>query len=73
MGFFQDLKEDLSQAVGELLPEEGTGVAFDDTQEDTGVDAALKEVEEALAAELGERGERRIHARPHVPYRHKIR
>ena len=54
MGFFQDLKEDLSQAVGELLPEEETGVTFDDTQEDTSVDAALKEVEEALAAELGE-------------------
>ena len=25
MGFFQELKEDLSQAVNELLPEEETG------------------------------------------------
>ena len=55
MGFFQDLKEDLSQAVGELLPEEElTMQQADDPEEDSGVDAALKEVEAALAAELGE-------------------
>lgn len=58
MGFFQDLKEDLSQAVGELLPEEemtGQQEADVDVEEDAGVDAALKEVEEALAAEFDEK------------------
>lgn len=58
MGFFQDLKEDLSQAVGELLPEEemtGQQEADIDVEEDAGVDAALKEVEAALAAEFDEK------------------
>ena len=30
MGFFSDLKDDLSQAVNELMPEEGTGEAVKD-------------------------------------------
>lgn len=53
MGFFQELKEDLSQAVNELLPEEETGQESKKDDEDKALDDALKEVEEALAAEVG--------------------
>ena len=53
MGFFQELKEDLSQAVNELLPEEETGQESKTDDEDTALDDALKAVQEALAAEVG--------------------
>lgn len=54
MGFFQDLKEDLSLAVGEMMPdEELTEVEMMDIEEDTAVDEAMKEVEKALAEEFG--------------------
>ena len=53
MGFFQELKEDLSQAVNELLPEEETGQKSKKDDEDKALDDALKEVQEALAAEVG--------------------
>lgn len=52
MGFFQELKEDLSQAVNELLPEEETGQESKKDDEDKALDDALKEVQEALAAEV---------------------
>ena len=53
MGFFQELKEDLSQAVNELLPEEETGQESKKDDEDKALDDALKEVQEALVAEVG--------------------
>ena len=53
MGFFQELKEDLSQAVNELLPEEEAGQESKKEDEDKALDDALKEVQEALAAEVG--------------------
>lgn len=53
MGFFQELKEDLSQAVNELLPEEETGQESKKEDDDKALDDALKEVQEALAAEVG--------------------
>ncbi len=53
MGFFQELKEDLSQAVNELLPEEEMGQESKKDDEDKALDDALKEVQEALAAEVG--------------------
>ena len=53
MGFLQELKEDLSQAVNELLPEEETGQESKKDDEDKALDDALKEVQEALAAEVG--------------------
>lgn len=53
MGFFQELKEDLSQAVNELLPEEETGQESKKDDEDKALDDALKEVQQALAAEVG--------------------
>ena len=54
MGFFQDLKEDLSLAVGEMMPDEAlTEVEMMDIEEDTAVDEAMKEVEKALAEEFG--------------------
>ena len=53
MGFFQELKEDLSQAVNELLPEEETGQESKKDDEDKALDDALKEVQEARAAEVG--------------------
>ena len=53
MGFFHELKEDLSQAVNELLPEEETGQESKKDDEDKALDDALKEVQEALAAEVG--------------------
>ena len=55
MGFFQDLKDDLSLAVGEMLPdEEMTEKEMLDLEEDTAVDDAMKEVEKALAEEFGQ-------------------
>ena len=57
MGFFQDLKEDLSLAVGELLPEDQMGeVQIDEEllEEDTAVDETMKEVEKALAEEFAQ-------------------
>lgn len=54
MGFFQDLKEDLSLAVGELLPEEEKETEQTDMElveeEDTNEDETMKELEEALTA-----------------------
>lgn len=54
MGFFQDLKEDLSQAVNELMPEEGEmaeeTVAIDEKQAEDDlaeIEALLREKEEA--------------------------
>lgn len=52
MGFFQDLKEDLSLAVDELLPEEKQMQEQLDLEEDTAVEDAMKEVEKALAEEF---------------------
>ncbi len=50
MGFFQDLKEDLSQAVTELVPEEATGeVVIDEKQAENDlmeIEALLKGKEE---------------------------
>lgn len=55
MGFFQDLKDDLSLAVGEMLPDEAmTETEMQDLEEDTTVDEAMKEVEKALAEEFGQ-------------------
>lgn len=55
MGFFQDLKDDLSLAVGELLPEEELAEAKEqELEEDTAVDEAMKEVEKALAEEFNQ-------------------
>lgn len=54
MGFFQDLKEDLSLAVGEMMPDEALSESeLQDIEEDTAVDEAMKEVEKALAEEFG--------------------
>ena len=54
MGFFQDLKEDLSLAVGEMMPDEALSeIEVLDVEEDTAVDEAMKEVEKALAEEFG--------------------
>lgn len=60
MGFFQDLKEDLSLAVNELLPEEEKAVdqAAEDQlieEEDTNLDETMKELEAVLAAEFVEK------------------
>ena len=55
MGFFQDLKQDLSLAVNELLPEEELAEKeLQDLEEDTAVDEAMKEVEKALAEEFAQ-------------------
>ena len=55
MGFFQDLKDDLSLAVGEMLPDEELSESEAlDLEEDTAVDEAMKEVEKALAEEFGQ-------------------
>ncbi len=43
MGFFQELKEDLSQAVTELMDEELNDVADEETAEDIRVDSSLEE------------------------------
>ena len=54
MGFFQDLKEDLSLAVGEMMPDEALSESeLLDGEEDTAVDETMKEVEKALAEEFG--------------------
>lgn len=54
MGFFQDLKEDLSLAVGEMMPDEALSESeLLDIEEDTAVDETMKEVEKALAEEFG--------------------
>ncbi len=54
MGFFQDLKDDISLAVGEMVPDEALSeTEMLDLEEDTAVDEAMKEVEKALAEEFG--------------------
>lgn len=53
MGFFQDLKDDISLAVGEMVPDEALSeTEMLDLEEDTAVDEAMKEVEKALAEEF---------------------
>jgi len=54
VGFFQDLKDDISLAVGEMVPDEALSeTEMLDLEEDTAVDEAMKEVEKALAEEFG--------------------
>ena len=54
MGFFQDLKDDISLAVGEMVPDEVMSeTEVFDLEEDTVVDETMKEVEKALAEEFG--------------------
>ena len=58
MGFFQDLKEDLSQAVTELVPEEDTDAVIDEKQVEDDlaeIEAMLKEKEEVKKEEKKER------------------
>ena len=58
MGFFQDLKEDLSQAVTELVPEEDTDAVIDEKQAEDDlaeIEAMLKEKEEVKKEEKKER------------------
>lgn len=52
MGFFSDLKDDLSQAVNELLPEEGSDEALKETvQEETATDEEVADVTEEVSDE----------------------
>ena len=39
MGFFSDLKEDLSQAVNELIPEDGADVKETEAEAGSGAEA----------------------------------
>ena len=58
MGFFQDLKEDLSQAVTELVPEEKAEAVIDEKQAEDDlaeIEAMLKEKEESKKEEKKER------------------
>lgn len=53
MGFFQDLKQDLSQAVNELMPEDAVKEAeVIDTEDDTTMDDTLRDVEAALSKDF---------------------
>ena len=45
MGFFSDLKEDLSQAVNELIPEDGADVKASEAETESGVEAQEEEKE----------------------------
>ena len=50
MGFFSDLKEDISQAVGEVAPEEETkGASAKDNKEDIDLNALLDNIDEDSA------------------------
>ena len=58
MGFFQDLKEDLSQAVTELVPEEEKETVIDEKQAEDDlaeIEAMLREKEDAKKEEKKER------------------
>ena len=58
MGFFQDLKEDLSQAVTELVPEEKAEAVIDEKQAEDDlaeIEAMLKEKEETAKEEKKDR------------------
>ena len=56
MGFFQDLKEDLSQAVTELVPEEEAGIDEKQAEDDLAeIEAMLKEKEETAKEEKKDR------------------
>ena len=58
MGFFQDLKEDLSQAVTELVPEEDKETVIDEKQAEDDlaeIEAMLREKEDAKKEEKKER------------------
>ena len=56
MGFFQDLKEDLSQAVTELVPEEEAVIDEKQAEDDLAeIEAMLKEKEETAKEEKKDR------------------
>ena len=58
MGFFQDLKEDLSQAVTELVPEENKEAVIDEKQAEDDlaeIEAMLREKEDSKKEEKKER------------------
>ena len=58
MGFFQDLKEDLSQAVTELVPDEKAEAVIDEKQAEDDlaeIEAMLKEKEESTKEEKKDR------------------
>lgn len=56
MGFFSDLKDDLSQAVNELMPEEGIGEAVEnlDSQEEAAPELPTDEKEDEFGADLSQ-------------------
>ncbi len=56
MGFFSDLKDDLSQAVNELMPEEGIGEAVEnlDSQEEAAQELPTDEKEDEFGADLSQ-------------------
>ncbi len=53
MGFFQDLKEDLSQAVNELMPDEGKNTAMDNDENQLDPTAEMAITSEELDGLLG--------------------
>ena len=53
MGFFQDLKEDLSQAVNELMPDEGKNTAMDNDENQLDPSAEMAITSEELDGLLG--------------------
>lgn len=53
MGFFQDLKEDLSQAVNELMPDEGKSTAVDHEENQLDSSAEMAITSEELDGLLG--------------------
>lgn len=53
MGFFQDLKEDLSQAVNELMPDEGKNTAMDNEENQLDPSAEMAITSEELDGLLG--------------------
>lgn len=54
MGFFQDLKEDLSQAVNELMPEDALEEGVNEAEETTKVEEAPLEDEAVIEEEASE-------------------
>ena len=53
MGFFSDLKDDLSQAVNELMPEEGLSKEGDAQEEETPAPEETRETVNGFDADLG--------------------
>lgn len=68
MGFFSDLKDDLSQAVNEMMPEENGTTEVEDTLPDVDLSSMLDKMEAELSEEVTETVQEEVTIQAESPF-----